>query len=59
MRLLGRIGPAAAPAVPALRALLDADERPVEHGSRRSVPDDDALCAAARRALSAVSGETI
>ncbi|MGW8767707.1 hypothetical protein ACWGN5_35065 [Streptomyces sp. NPDC055815] len=59
VRLLGDIGPAAAPAVPVLRAFLDADERPVRHGGWRSVPDDDALCAAAHRALRAVSGETI
>ncbi|WP_051845214.1 HEAT repeat domain-containing protein [Streptomyces globisporus] len=59
VRLLGAIGPAAAPAVPALRAFLDADERPVEHGSWRSVPEDDVLCAAARRALRAVSGEMV
>ncbi|WP_052499030.1 HEAT repeat domain-containing protein [Streptomyces vietnamensis] len=56
VRLLGRIGPAAAPAVPALRAFLDADERPVEHGSWRSVPEDDELCAAAHAALRAVAG---
>ncbi|MER5205666.1 hypothetical protein [Streptomyces sp. NPDC002825] len=59
VRLLGGIGPAAAPAVPALRAFLDADERPVEHGSWRSVPDDDELCAAARKALRAISGDVI
>ncbi|SED64949.1 hypothetical protein [Streptomyces sp. TLI_105] len=59
VRLLGRMGPAAAPAVPVLRVLLDTDERPVEHGSWRSVPEDDELCAAARRALRAISGETI
>ncbi|WP_426403354.1 HEAT repeat domain-containing protein [Streptomyces sp. R-07] len=56
VRLLGAIGPAAASAVPVLRAFLDADERPVEHGSWRSVPEDDELCAAARAALIAVSG---
>ncbi|MEU1225984.1 HEAT repeat domain-containing protein [Streptomyces sp. NPDC005828] len=56
VRLLGAIGPAAAPAVPVLRAFLDADERPVEHGGWRSVPEDDELCAAARAALHAVSG---
>ncbi|MEV7564416.1 hypothetical protein [Streptomyces tanashiensis] len=39
-------------------AFLDADERPVEHGSWRSVPDDDALCAAALRALTGMSGGT-
>lgn len=58
VRLLSEIGPAAAPAVPALRAFLDADERPVEHGSWRSVPDDDALCEAARTALRAIEGGT-
>ncbi|MFD0072632.1 hypothetical protein ACFVIY_09360 [Streptomyces sp. NPDC127166] len=56
VRLLGAIGPASAPAVPVLRAFLDADERPVEHGGWRSVPEDDELCAAARAALHAVSG---
>ncbi|WP_086831740.1 hypothetical protein [Streptomyces sp. NRRL B-24572] len=56
VRLLGRIGPAAAPAVPVLRAFLDADERPVEHGGWRSVPEDDELCAAARAALRATAG---
>ncbi|MFF7439539.1 hypothetical protein [Streptomyces sp. NPDC008122] len=56
VRLLGAIGPAAAPAVPVLRAFLDADERPVEHGGWRSVPEDDELCALARAALLAVSG---
>ncbi|WP_406057329.1 hypothetical protein OG462_12440 [Streptomyces sp. NBC_01077] len=54
VRLLAEIGPAAAPAVPALRAFLDADERPVEHGSWRSVPDDDELCEAVRAALLAI-----
>ncbi|MEU2231701.1 hypothetical protein [Streptomyces vietnamensis] len=56
VRLLGAIGPAAAPAVPVLRAFLDADERPVEHGGWRSVPEDDELCAAARAALRATAG---
>ncbi|MEU4105056.1 hypothetical protein ACFY8X_06215 [Streptomyces tanashiensis] len=56
VRLLGEIGPAAA--APVLRAFLDADERPVEHGGRRSVPDDDALCAAALRALTGMAGGT-
>ncbi|WP_449471644.1 hypothetical protein [Streptomyces tanashiensis] len=41
-----------------LRSFLDADERPVEHGGWRSVPDDDALCAAALRALTGMSGGT-
>ncbi|MFF3837272.1 hypothetical protein [Streptomyces sp. NPDC001930] len=58
VRLLAEIGPAAAPAVPALRAFLDADERPVEHGSWRSVPEDDELCEAARTALLAIEGGT-
>ncbi|WP_225805308.1 hypothetical protein, partial [Streptomyces sp. NK15101] len=51
-----RPGPPPPPAAPVLRALLDVDERPVEHGSWRSVPEDDELCAAARTALYAVSG---
>ncbi|MEU4080104.1 hypothetical protein DEJ45_27800 [Streptomyces venezuelae] len=56
VRLLGEIGPAAAPAVPALRAFLYADERPVGHGTWRSVPEDDELCEAARTALRAIEG---
>ncbi|MET9774001.1 HEAT repeat domain-containing protein [Streptomyces sp. NPDC006367] len=40
-----------APAVPALRTLLDTDERPVRHDHWRAVSDDDALRAAARTAL--------
>ncbi|MGW6391816.1 hypothetical protein ACWFR1_15210 [Streptomyces sp. NPDC055103] len=55
VRLLGEIGPPAAAAAPVLRAFLDADERPVEHGSWRSVPEDDELTAAAGAALLAVS----
>ncbi len=39
---------------PHLRALLDADERPVRHDDWRSVRDDEALCAAARTVLDAV-----
>ncbi|MFJ1969048.1 hypothetical protein ACIO93_10300 [Streptomyces sp. NPDC087903] len=54
VKLLARIGAGAAPAEPALRAFLDTDERPVQHGTWRSVPQDDALCAAARAALLAV-----
>ncbi|MFF4007026.1 hypothetical protein [Streptomyces sp. NPDC001717] len=56
VRLLAEIGPPAAPAEPALRAFLDADERPVRHGTWRSVPEDDELCAAARTALRAING---
>ncbi|MGW0939209.1 hypothetical protein [Streptomyces sp. NPDC002666] len=40
-------------AAPLLRALLDADERPVRHDDWRSVRDDEALCAAARAVLDA------
>ncbi|MGT2526221.1 hypothetical protein ACU4GG_02645 [Streptomyces nojiriensis] len=56
VRLLGEIGPPAAPAEPFLKAFLDADERPVRHGTWRSVPEDDELCAAARTALRAITG---
>ncbi|MFD7057888.1 hypothetical protein [Streptomyces sp. NPDC059906] len=57
LRLLAEVG-AAAPAsvarvVPALHALLGADERPVHHDGRRAVRDDDALCAAIRAVLDA------
>ncbi|MET7981859.1 HEAT repeat domain-containing protein [Streptomyces sp. NPDC005281] len=55
VRLLAEIGPDAAPARPVLKAFLDADERPVTHGTWRSVPEDDALSAAARAALLAAS----
>ncbi|MCM2416907.1 HEAT repeat domain-containing protein [Streptomyces sp. RKAG293] len=55
VELLAEIGPGAAPAEPVLRAFLDADERPVRHGTWRSVPEDDELCAAARAALHAMS----
>ncbi len=55
VRLLAKMGADAAPARPALRAFLDADERPVRHGTWRSVPEDDALCEAARAALLAAS----
>ncbi|MGW1511774.1 HEAT repeat domain-containing protein [Streptomyces sp. NPDC002394] len=58
VRLLGEIGPAAAPAVPVLRTFLEADERPVEHGNWRSVPEDDALCTAVLTALTSISGGT-
>ncbi|MFF0424286.1 hypothetical protein ACFYUJ_07710 [Streptomyces sp. NPDC004520] len=58
VRLLGEIGPAAAPAVPVLRAFLEADERPVGHGNWRSVPEDDALCTAVLTALTSISGGT-
>ncbi|MFE2164254.1 HEAT repeat domain-containing protein [Streptomyces sp. NPDC059447] len=54
--LLAEIGPPAAPAEPVLKAFLDADERPVRHGTWRSVPEDDELCAAARTALRAITG---
>lgn len=55
VRLLARIGADAAPARPVLKAFLDANERPVRHGTWRSVPEDDALCDAARAALLATS----
>ncbi|MFD7324505.1 hypothetical protein ACFV9D_25995 [Streptomyces sp. NPDC059875] len=55
IRLLGEIGPPAVEAAPLLRRYLDADERPVPHGTWRSVPDDDELCDAARTALLAIS----
>ncbi|WP_329122022.1 hypothetical protein [Streptomyces sp. NBC_01353] len=55
IRLLGEIGPPAAEAAPVLRRYLDADERPVKHGSWRSVPDDDELRDAARAALLAIT----
>ncbi|MER5397928.1 HEAT repeat domain-containing protein [Streptomyces sp. NPDC002599] len=55
VRLLAEMGADAAPARPALRAFLDADERPVRHGTWRSVPEDDALREAARTALLATS----
>ncbi|MFD9465528.1 hypothetical protein [Streptomyces sp. NPDC060027] len=55
VKLLAGMGADAAPAEPALRAFLDADERPVRHGTWRSVPEDDALCGAARAALLAIS----
>uniref|UniRef100_A0AAU3HP25 HEAT repeat domain-containing protein n=1 Tax=Streptomyces sp. NBC_01393 TaxID=2903851 RepID=A0AAU3HP25_9ACTN len=55
VRLLAEMGADAAPARPALKAFLDADERPVRHGTWRSVPEDDALCEAARAALLATS----
>ncbi|MBT2451417.1 hypothetical protein J7F03_31005 [Streptomyces sp. ISL-43] len=55
VKLLARIGADAAPAEPALRRFLDTDERPVKHGSRRSVPLDDELCEATRAALLAIS----
>ncbi|MEU9864378.1 HEAT repeat domain-containing protein [Streptomyces sp. NPDC047971] len=55
VRLLGEIGPPAAEAAPFLRRFLDADERPVRHGTWRSVPEDDELRDVARAALLAVS----
>ncbi|POM26458.1 hypothetical protein BTM25_08590 [Actinomadura rubteroloni] len=45
-----------APAIPALRALIDADERPVPHDQWRSVRDDDAQVTAARAVLDAATG---
>ncbi|MCX5380491.1 HEAT repeat domain-containing protein [Streptomyces sp. NBC_00091] len=53
---LAEIGPPAACAAPVLKAFLDADERPVPHGGWRSVPEDDALRAAAHAALRATAG---
>ncbi|MET9918643.1 hypothetical protein ABZZ04_16315 [Streptomyces sp. NPDC006435] len=44
-----------APVTPALRALLDADERPVAHDHWRAVLEDDALCAAVRAVLDAAA----
>ncbi|MFJ3206255.1 hypothetical protein [Streptomyces sp. NPDC086989] len=55
VKLLVEIGADAAPAEQALKAFLDTDERPVRHGTWRSVPEDDELCDAARAALHAVS----
>ncbi|MFD5632863.1 HEAT repeat domain-containing protein [Streptomyces sp. NPDC127077] len=55
VKLLAEMGADAAPARSVLKAFLDADERPVRHGTWRSVPEDDALCAAARAALLATS----
>ncbi|MFE9881506.1 HEAT repeat domain-containing protein [Streptomyces sp. NPDC005784] len=55
VKLLAAIGADSAPAEPVLRGFLDADERPVRHGTWRSVPEDDALCAAVRAALLAIS----
>ncbi|MFB7372592.1 HEAT repeat domain-containing protein [Streptomyces sp. NPDC056222] len=55
IRLLGEIGPPAAEAAPFLRRFLDADERPVKHGTLRSVPDDDELRDAACAALLAIT----
>ncbi|MFJ2897319.1 HEAT repeat domain-containing protein [Streptomyces sp. NPDC087218] len=43
------------PVTPALRALLDADERPVAHDHWRAVMEDDALCAAVRAVLDAAA----
>ncbi|MGW6407110.1 HEAT repeat domain-containing protein [Streptomyces vinaceus] len=57
VKLLAEIGAPAAPAEPVLRAFLEADERPVPHGTWRSVPEDDELCDAARAALLAISGD--
>ncbi|MER5382939.1 hypothetical protein ABT040_22090 [Streptomyces sp. NPDC002688] len=56
VKLLADMGADAAPAEPVLRAFLDTDERPVRHGTWRSVPEDDALCGAARAAALAISG---
>ncbi|CAM5306324.1 hypothetical protein SAVIM338S_00529 [Streptomyces avidinii] len=55
VKLLAEMGADAAPAAAALRAFLDADERPVRHGTWRSVPEDDELRDAARAALLAIS----
>ncbi|MET9959656.1 hypothetical protein ABZ128_11420 [Streptomyces sp. NPDC006326] len=59
VKLLAEIGAPAAPAVPVLKAFLDTDERPVPHGTWRSVPEDDELCDAARAALLAVSYHSV
>ncbi|MER6781619.1 MULTISPECIES: hypothetical protein [unclassified Streptomyces] len=58
VKLLAEIGAAAAPAEPVLKAFLDADERPVPHGTWRSVPEDDELCDAGRTALLAISANS-
>uniref|UniRef100_A0AAU2JW45 HEAT repeat domain-containing protein n=1 Tax=Streptomyces sp. NBC_00049 TaxID=2903617 RepID=A0AAU2JW45_9ACTN len=50
---LAGLGPAAALLVPALHPLLSADRRPVASDGWSSMPDDDALCAAARGILAA------
>ncbi|MFD8821428.1 hypothetical protein ACFV1C_03535 [Streptomyces sp. NPDC059605] len=47
-----------APVTPALRALLDADERPVAHDHWRAVLEDDVLCAAVRAVLDAAATGT-
>ncbi|MFB7952516.1 hypothetical protein [Streptomyces sp. NPDC056045] len=47
-----------APVTPALRTLLDADERPVAHDHWRAVTEDDALCAAVRAVLAAAATGT-
>ncbi|WP_222724130.1 HEAT repeat domain-containing protein [Streptomyces sp. OR43] len=54
VRRLCRLPADPAQMAPHLRALLDADERPVRHDDWRSVRDDEALCAAARAVLDAV-----
>ncbi|ANZ41003.1 hypothetical protein BBK82_38520 [Lentzea guizhouensis] len=54
IRHLGRLvelGPLAAPVVPVLRELLDADERPIRHG----IPDDQLLCDIVRSVLAGAS----
>lgn len=57
VRLLAEVGatdPASvAPAAPTLHALLDADERPVNHDDWHSVRRDEDLCAAVRAVLDA------
>ncbi|WP_330300713.1 hypothetical protein [Streptomyces sp. NBC_00503] len=55
VKLLAEIGRPAASAEPVLKAFLDADERPVRHGTWRSVPEDNELSDAAHAALLAVS----
>lgn len=57
VRLLAEVGATApasvAPAAPTLHALLDADERPVNHDDWHSVRRDEDLCAAVRAVLDA------
>jgi hypothetical protein len=57
VRHLTEIGPdAVRRAQPVLERIVTADERPVRHGGWRSVPDDDALRAAAVAALNTLPG---
>ncbi|MDX2393686.1 HEAT repeat domain-containing protein [Streptomyces sp. DK15] len=53
---LAALGPLARPLVPVLHPVLTADVRPVGPGQWGSVPEDDALCEAARTLLTAAGG---